>query len=123
MRILLTVLLMLATSQAWASWARVHESAAAVFYVDPTTLRKDGNVRSVWQLQDVKGRAPKGELSFRILNEYNCKDKLVRRISRIAHSGHMATGTARVIGKESAVRDKIAPHTPDYVVLKFVCAQ
>ena len=114
-------LLILATAPAWAEWVKVYENATAVFYVDPTTIRKDGHHRRLWELQDMKGLGQKGMLSLRNLNEYNCKDELVRPLALSGHSGHMATGVVLGSGMASGESDYVAPDTPNAVVLKFVC--
>ena len=92
MRVVLTVLLMLATAPAWAEWLKVSENDTVVFYVDPATLRKDGTLRRVLELQDLKRRDRDGELSRRSVFEYDCADERYRILSSSAHAGQMATG-------------------------------
>ena len=73
MRFVLAALLLLATIPAWAEWVRLGETDTAIHYLDPATIRKDSNLRRVWELQDLKVRLPDGELSRRTLFEYDCK--------------------------------------------------
>ena len=59
MRVVLVALLMLATIPAWAEWLKVEENdIGTVFYLDPATIRKDGDLRRVWGLQDLKTPGP-----------------------------------------------------------------
>jgi hypothetical protein len=92
MHLALTLSLALASSPAWAEWVRVGRTEAAVHYVDPSTLRKDGNLRRVWALQDMVEPSPEGVMSVRALQEYDCARARVRFLSVAAHAGPMAGG-------------------------------
>ena len=123
MRIVLTALLMLTTTPAWAEWVRLNDTPNAAFYLDPATVRKDGNRRRVWELTDLKARDLKGELSSRILIEYDCKEGRSRMLSLSAHAGPMATG--KTLFSTSAVGewDYAPPDTTADTSLRFVCAR
>ena len=48
-------LMLLATSPAWAEWVKVYETSNGdTFYIEPATIRKDGNLRKVWVLISLK---------------------------------------------------------------------
>jgi len=59
------LVLFFASGGAWSEWVRVGETADVVFYIDPTTVRKDGDLRKVWSIQDLKERHIDGDLSLR----------------------------------------------------------
>ena len=87
MRIVLIAWLILVATPAWAEWVKVSESDGLTGYVDPATIRKNGNLRRVWEIQDLKARGTKfGELSRRVLNEYDCKEERMRTLSATFHS-------------------------------------
>jgi len=92
MRLVLILSLLLAAAPAWAEWERVGRTNAAVHYVDPATLRKDGNLRRVWALQDMRDTSPEGVMSIRALQEYDCAQARFRFVSVAAHAGPMAQG-------------------------------
>ena len=92
-------------------------------YIDPTTIRKDGNFRKVWQLNDLKERHKDGELSRRVRNEYDCKKERFRVLSFSTHSEPMANGMSLYQSSaESTEWNDIPPGTFAETVLKIVCA-
>ena len=121
MHILPTALLMFATSSAWADWVQYAESARSVYYLDPATIRQNGNLRTVWELSDLKERDPDGELSRRALMEYDCDGERLRTLSLSTHSGPMATGKVLVTASDSTW-DYVAPGTIGDAALRLVCA-
>ena len=64
MRIILCLLALLA-APARAEWVAVSESNDLVAYIEPATIRKNGNFRKVWQVQDLKQRDEHGAMSRR----------------------------------------------------------
>ena len=92
MRIALTLLLVLASAPAWAQWVKVGQTYAAVHYVDPATVSKDGNLRRVWALQDMVDAGASGVMSIRALQEYDCAQDRFRYLSVTTHSRPMAGG-------------------------------
>ncbi len=92
MRLVLSVLVMISTTPAWAEWEKMSESERAVTYIDPNTIRKDGHLRSVWDLQDLKERQGNGALSRSALWQFDCKQERERILGISHYSGPMATG-------------------------------
>ena len=88
----LAALLLLAATSVRAEWVKVGENSGVVVYVDPTTLETQGDVRRVWSLQEQKWWRSDGVVSFRTLDDFNCKDRRRRTVFRAAYSGPMATG-------------------------------
>ena len=123
MRIVLTTLLMLATTTAWADWIKMSETDTAVIYLDPATHRVDGNLRGVWELHDLKVRDPDGELSRRSLREFDCKGDRLRILSMSTHSGPMATGKLLWSGNDPSQWQYIAPGTSGASLLRAVCGR
>ena len=116
-------LMLLATSSAWADWEMISETHKANVYIDPTTIRKDGNFRKVWVLMDFKKRNELGRKSYRTRDEFDCNSERQRTLSFSAHSGPMAAG--EVLETKSGPwewRDA-APDTPRETVLKIVCGE
>ena len=73
-KLFLVVLMMLACS-AWAEWVMFTKAKneEVTHYFDPATIRKDGNMRRVWRVQELKQRTADGEKSRRMRIEYDCK--------------------------------------------------
>ena len=113
MRLVLCLLLTLSTSLAWAEWVKVSVTDEHTTYIDPATIRKDGNLRKVWTIQDRKQRDKDGEMSRRTLIEYDCKEERYRVRSGTTHSDPMARGnTLYTRSGEPGEWNDIPPETP-----------
>jgi hypothetical protein len=115
--------LLVVTGSAWAEWVKIGETENAYHYVDPATIRKDGNLVRVWELNDLKQRHKDGELSRRYRSEYDCKQELYKMLSISEHSGPMASGTTLTSGIPDAPWTGIPPNSVVEDVLKIVCAK
>lgn len=122
MKKLLFVCLVFASSAVFAEWANLSENDETIVYIDLSTVRKDGNLRTVSQLHDDKKRGEDGVKSTRISWEYDCNSERVRIVSATSFPETMAGGKKLFsFYKTSEWRD-IAPETAGYNGLKAVCA-
>lgn len=124
MKTLLITLVLLATGPVWAEWVRVDQNDEAVFYIDPATIRKEGNFRKLWELQDLKQRHKNGELSRRARVEYDCNQERKRIIFMSTHRDFMLGGVT-LFSHEFADTNwgSVPPNTADENILKIVCAK
>ena len=109
------------TAPAMAEWVKIGTSNLAVHYIDPSTVRKDGNLRQVWLMQDMVETDPDGVRSVRALQELNCANGRYRYLSVTAYSGPMAGGHVVV---EHGMRDGWGVGPPRgyrSVVAKIAC--
>ena len=122
MKKLLFVCLVFASSAVFAEWAKLSDNDETIVYIDLSTVRKDGNLRTVSQLHDDKKRGEDGVKSTRISWEYDCNSERVRIVSATSFPETMAGGKKLFsFYKTSEWRD-IAPETAGYNGLKAVCA-
>ena len=118
----LLLALLLATSSAWAGWVLVAQIDTGDHYIDPETIRKDGNFVRVWEIRNLKQRDKDGELSRRTRWEYDCKQERSRLLSISSHSGPMAGGkTLTSVTEGMWGWADLAPDTVGSTVLKKVC--
>lgn len=123
-KLLLTLLAsLLLTGTAWAEWVRFGSDNDTNFYIDPATIRKDGDIRRVWELQNHKLRAEDGILSARFRSEYDCKQERYRILSFSTHSGPMASGATLESRIGSGQWRDIPPDSNSKDVLEKVCAK
>ena len=120
---ILTLLLVAISTGAMAEWVKLGESDKLHIYVDPATIRKDGNFRRVWEIQDLKERNKGGEMSLRAFFEYDCNEARSRALSASSHSGPMASGDILISFSSPAPWGYIAPSTISETILKHVCAK
>jgi hypothetical protein len=114
-------LLLFVASSAWADWILMHESDVAKIYIDPTTVRGEGDLRKVWQLLDFKLDVL-GVRSFREKKEYDCKGERVRRLWQSEHSAPMTGGRMLKKGGTDDDWNEIPPSTVAEKIMKIVCA-
>ena len=120
---LLLSTLLFAASVACAEWVKATQSKESTFYIDPATIRKNGSLRTVWGIQDLRQRHPSGYMSVRSRWEFDCKNERINLMSTTNHSEPMAGGEEL---KRSQWQDRdwadIAPESVSDAILKIVCA-
>lgn len=120
MRMLLC-LLALAAAPAWAEWAKVAESSDATFYLDPATIRKDGDLRTVGTLRDLKEKGKRGEMSRRALEVHDCKEARHRTLSYALYPEPMSSGQLILTNDYVSRWAVTVPDTPLWDIARFVC--
>ena len=95
-KIILSAALTLTTVNAWAGWTSAGETEEVNEYIDLTSLKRSGNLVKMWTMHDYKQPYEiSGGPSFSTLqdfDEYDCKEELVRTLSRVILSGNMGKG-------------------------------
>ena len=113
--------LLLVTSSAWALWINMGETDTSIFYVDPVSILKDGNLRKVWVITELKVRDSDGHISTRVRYEFDCKGEVYKYLALSTHSEPMAAG--KIIATVSSPGwNEIPPGTFGASILKIVCA-
>ena len=123
MKKLFLVGLMMLAGSAWADWVLFSETDTSTFYYDPATIRKDGHIRRVWELNNLRKRHKDGEMSRRYRVEYDCKKERMKFLGLTEHSEPMASGTVlRTLGEDKDWRE-VPPGTVLETMFKIVCAK
>lgn len=118
-------LMLLATSSAWAEWVKIGSSSSGkiTYYIDPATIRKNGNLRTVWAIQNLFSPDKDGIASQRVKQEYDCELERVRWLSSSFHSKSMADGKV-LFGNDAISNWKaVPPQTAISDILKIVCGE
>ena len=98
---LLITLLFLSTVPAYAEWVAVEKDyllpGLQTVYVNPDTIRREGNLVTMWQLIDFKwmkgnGRGAHRFFSTKTHKEFDCEEKRLRLLAFTEFSQHMGTG-------------------------------
>ena len=108
---------------AWGAWEKAASSEKGTFYIDPATMRKNGELHEVWQVEDFKFKRPDGAMSARTLREFDCKGERVRILANSEHSGPMATGKALLSKNVTGNWSHIPPSTVIAIIAKTVCSR
>jgi len=115
-------LLLIAAAPAWAEWTQIGKTADGVVYVDAATTRKNSGHLSIWSLVNLKARGPDGEMSRRYLEEYDCKERRSKVLSRSTHSEPMAEGKVLSSYDRKSGWTYVPPNTASDYALNFLCA-
>ena len=98
---LLITLLVLSSGPVYAEWVAVEKNYLSpglqTVYVDPDTIRREGNLVTLWQLNDFKWMQgnPKGTprfLSTKTHKQFDCAEKRLRLLAFTEFSRRMGTG-------------------------------
>ena len=112
-------------TSALAEMKSLGSSGSATYYVDTASVKRDGNIRTLWSVMDYKSpqTTQRGAkyLSTRTNMEINCKNQTVLMRQFSMHSGPMASG--EVLDTQGVWRDaqSVPPGTPLFTIMKFVC--
>lgn len=115
------ILLTVASFSVCAEWVKVKDADIANLYFDPTSVKRNGDLRRVWELTDVKATNVFGMKSSRSLSEYDCKTDRTRTLAIATFTGQMAAGN--LIERSDVAGDwqYIAPGAVSDIILKRVC--
>jgi hypothetical protein len=118
-------LLLLASGAACAEWVVAAGTNEYTVYIDPATIRKDGNLRKVWEIHDHNQPKQNGEMSRLVKYEYDCKTERRNLLSISTHAEPIGKGkTIWSPGSAIAIDwREIPPGTDAWAVLNRVCAQ
>src|SRR6266513_6157554 len=103
----LATILFVSTVPAYAEWVAVEKDYLSpgrqTVYVEPDTIRREGNLVTLWQLIDLKwmqGNQGMGRLGFgphrffstKTQKQFDCAEKRLRLLAFTEFSQHMGTG-------------------------------
>jgi hypothetical protein len=127
-KLLLTLMLSIASSSAMAEWVYVTETkkeeekaGAFTAYADPASIRKTGNRVKMWVMYDYYKAMELGIISARHKEEFDCEKKQMRQLFLSAHSVHMADGETVFIRNVRDDWEPVPPYSVGGAVLEFAC--
>ena len=104
-------------------WMKATEGAdGTVFYIDRDSIKKEGNLIRVWELQDLKAKGPLEEKSRRVLVEYDSKNERRRVLSFSFHGESMGAGVTLKSDQTPGKWTMVAPNTTAAVVFQVASA-
>jgi hypothetical protein len=116
--------LLFVSGSAFAEWLLITKSPKGeTVYIDPATIRKDGDMRTFWRKAEYKDGGKYGDFfSGRSKVEINCKKEEIRMLS-------LATFSAPNLGGEMTMSEDypnerfsaIAPGTINNTFMQLVC--
>jgi hypothetical protein len=121
------------SGEAWVAVESAYQSPSReMVYYDPKSVRRDGNLATLWQLIDYKvmqGNAPFGMFmmsphrffSTKTHKEFNCIHKTVRLLASSEFFQHMGTGTHNAVLVEHGHGQPLEPGSINQVLWEVAC--
>ncbi len=124
----LIALLALSSGPVYAGWVLTSgdDEAGLAVYVDPSTLRRNGNLAKMWQLYDyktVQTVAGDSFLSIKRFNEYDCTEERTRMLGYTWFSGNMGNGNVVYSTTEQLPWEPVVPRTINRSLWKVACSK
>lgn len=126
-KIILMTLLAVVSGNAMAEWIVVSRSLdnTGIIYANPSTIRKNGNIVTMWSLFDFKKSiaSPDGKtyLSTKQQYEYDCEKEKSRIIAFLVHSESMGGGSVIFSNSDIQKWDPVPPDTSEAFLWKYAC--
>ena len=119
----LIAFVMMIASPVWAGWEYVDTEIESrrQYFLDFETLRKDGNIRKIWQLINFPKADEYGALSTRGRVEFDCKNETGQTLSFTVFSEQFANGKVLLQNNTASSKRDIAPETVSWTLLQKVC--
>ncbi len=122
------LLLLVSTNVFAVDWVKIGENDNFTHYVDPQSIRRDGNKVRAWVLFDYKSVQVLADnktryLSFLAKEEYDCFEDTSRFIDIYYYSGKMGGGNIVLpIPNITTPAESVIPGSNGATELKVVCA-
>ena len=118
--------LVLSSGPVYAEWVLVSgdDAAGLAVYVDPATIRRNGNLAKMWQLYDyktVQTVAGDSLLSIKRFNEYDCTEERTRMLGYTWFAGNMGRDKVVYSTTEQLQREPVAPRSINHTLWKVAC--
>src|SRR5512140_741159 len=123
MRILLAIVLMLTAVPGWARWVAVTESGSTTYYIDPGHIKKEGDLRRLFLLEERNRPGAGGEMSRKSQVEFDCRNGTARTRSVSAYTGGMGGGEVLYNNRGNDKPHVVQADSVEGSVLNRVCSQ
>jgi hypothetical protein len=125
-QVILTMLMAVVSSSAFAEWVAIGSTDKFSAYVDAATIRQAGNMVKMWNLIDYKKAARtvlsgKPYLSATSQNEYDCKEERSRMLYSYWYTGNMREGKEVDSSSEPSEWEPVPPESVAEAEWKFAC--
>ena len=124
---LLTTIVALCHGPVYAEWVAVISSESSggyTVYVDPGTIRHEGDGVEMWELYDHKTRGTQDGysfLSFKKRNEYGCAEERLRTLATTYYSGSMGNGRLVSSKPDQGKWKRVPPGSVGEALWKVAC--
>ena len=116
---------MLISSQAFAEWIYITKYDGVEFYIDKTSVKKQGTIVKFWLRTEFK-KHPLNALSSLLVHEADCKKRLIKTLYIEGYDQHNLNGNIIASGYITEIDptgsfEKTTKNTPEDLQLNFAC--
>jgi len=113
-----------ATAEEWIAVVNTDDGDITV-YANRSTIRREGNIVSIWTLGDFKKAKQGGDnkqfLSLKEQYEYDCREEKMRRLYAIMYTGKMGKGNVLDSGSIYEAWQPVPTGSLNEHLWKFAC--
>jgi len=125
MKTIIFIMLLCSSISANAQWVYYNETEDKKirFYVDHSSIKRNGDISKMWTMQDYVDVKKQGQRSIKFLLEFDCKNDSSRGAAFLAYSKQMGSG--EILYQDYTI-DAWRPYTPDSVnasLAKIACSR
>jgi hypothetical protein len=102
----------------WELVANTTGSIQTDAYIDRSTIKQNADNVKIWIMYDNSSTLPK---SFKVKNEYNCKEEEERGLAYIQYAGYMGRGKIIWSNYEQQEWESTVPGSISYRLMKIAC--
>jgi hypothetical protein len=125
-KLLITLVLSLVSTSAFAEWTKVGEDDESTVYTDPSTVRKKGELTKIWSLYDfTQARVMSGKtyLSMEKQYEIDCANGKTRAMYIIYYAQKMGGGEKGAFDYPPKQWQPVAPNSAVESIWKAACGK
>jgi hypothetical protein len=128
----LIILLFLSSAPAYAEWVAVEKdylsSGLQTVYIDPDSIRREGNLVTIWQLSDFKWMQGNGRGAHRFFSteahkQFDCAEKRLRLLAFTEFSRRMGTGIPADGYVDTGIWVPVEPDSIDQALWEVACGK
>lgn len=123
---ILMVLLVAICTGAMAEWVKIGDMKEFDNYVDPSSVRKNGNIVTMWSLRDFNTQQALSSMKFqsdKTKADYDCAELRIRSLALIVVSGKMGSGETIFSHSQPGKWNTVAPGTVEDARWRFACGK
>lgn len=122
----LAITVALISGTAHADWIEIGKGSDGIYYVDPQSIRRNGNFAKMWYLTNYPAPVQVGRITFssaKYQSEYDCYEETERGRSHLAYSGYMGEGTLVYSNADEKKWTPLPPGSIGLTLWKIACAK
>jgi len=125
-KLLMTLILALASTSAIAEWTKAGEDDQSTIYTDASTIRKKGELTKIWSLYDFKkaqNMSGKAYSSMETQYELDCAKGQIRATYIIYYADKMGSGEKGAFNYPPKQWQPVAPKSAGEMISKAACGK